>query len=159
MMKAGPRCFGIKSLAASEAEVEEAGYSPPVPVDINVSSHTYAYSALQEHTESHNTSRHGHHPEHAVDGRSMRRGCENSADDNHDGRKDYGRLPAEIVTGQTIQKLDKSHNQGLRVCSSLPDYDLADDFANKQRIRHARADGRSVLLGVFGLQKDIGHGH
>jgi hypothetical protein len=32
-MKAGPRLFGVRSLAASEAEVEDAGYSPPVPGD------------------------------------------------------------------------------------------------------------------------------
>lgn len=31
MMKAGPRCLSVKSLADSEAEVEDAGYSPPVP--------------------------------------------------------------------------------------------------------------------------------
>ena len=36
MMKAGPRCFGIKSLAASEADVEDAGYSPPAPVNMSV---------------------------------------------------------------------------------------------------------------------------
>lgn len=119
MMKAGPRCFGIKSLAASEAEVEDAGYSPPVPVDISVSSHTYAHGALQEPTESHDTSRHGHHPEHAVDGRSMRRSCENAADDNHDSRKDNGRFPTEIVTGQTIQKSDMSHDQSLLVLTRL----------------------------------------
>lgn len=31
IMKAGPRCLGVKSFADSEAEVEDAGYSPPVP--------------------------------------------------------------------------------------------------------------------------------
>ena len=30
-MKTGPRFCGVCSLAASEAEVEEAGYSPPAP--------------------------------------------------------------------------------------------------------------------------------
>lgn len=30
-MKMGPRYFGVCSLAASDAEVEDAGYSPPVP--------------------------------------------------------------------------------------------------------------------------------
>jgi hypothetical protein len=33
MMNAGPRCFGVRSFAASEADVEEAGYSPPAPGD------------------------------------------------------------------------------------------------------------------------------
>jgi hypothetical protein len=31
IINAGPRCLGIRSFAASEAEVEEAGYSPPAP--------------------------------------------------------------------------------------------------------------------------------
>ena len=30
-MKIGPRCFRVCSLAASDADVEDAGYSPPVP--------------------------------------------------------------------------------------------------------------------------------
>ena len=30
-MKIGPLCFKVCSLAASEADVEDAGYSPPVP--------------------------------------------------------------------------------------------------------------------------------
>ena len=30
-MKMGPRFFSVYSLAASDAEVDEAGYSPPVP--------------------------------------------------------------------------------------------------------------------------------
>lgn len=30
-MKTGPRCLGACSFAASDAEVEDAGYSPPTP--------------------------------------------------------------------------------------------------------------------------------
>ena len=30
-MNIGPRCFRVCSLAASDADVEDAGYSPPVP--------------------------------------------------------------------------------------------------------------------------------
>jgi len=43
--------------------------------------------------------------------------------------------------------------------SSLPDDNLADNLANQQGIRHARADGRSVLLGVLDLEKDVDHRH
>lgn len=31
MMKVGPLLFRLSSLAASDADVDEAGYSPPVP--------------------------------------------------------------------------------------------------------------------------------
>jgi hypothetical protein len=63
-------------------------------------------NVLQERTESHDSSRHGHHPEHAVDSHSMRGGCKYATDDDHDGGKDDGHLSAEVVTGQTILKLD-----------------------------------------------------
>lgn len=37
IMKAGPRCLGVNSFADSEADVDEAGYSPPVPGEVSMS--------------------------------------------------------------------------------------------------------------------------
>ena len=36
MIKAGPRCLGVNSFADSEADVDEAGYSPPAPGKISM---------------------------------------------------------------------------------------------------------------------------
>lgn len=46
---------------------------------------------------------------------------------------------------------------GKVVCLYLPNNHLADDFSHEQGIRHSSADSRGVLLGVFLLEKDIGH--
>lgn len=97
MMKAGPRCLGIKSLADSDADVDDAGYSPPVP---KIGQHWQcAFQGLgDDHTEADHTTRHCHHPEHAVNGNSMRCSSEDSTDDNHECSKNDGGLSTEIVT-------------------------------------------------------------
>lgn len=159
MMKAGPRCLGINSLAASEADVEDAGYSPPAPVNIGVKiDFRMECLALQEQTESHDASCHSHHPEHTVNGHSIGGSCEDATDDNHDSREDNSHISAQVVAGQTIHKLDTAPQPSGSIWV-LPDHNLADDFANQQRIGHTRTDGGGVLLGILCLEKHIDHGH
>lgn len=40
-MKIGPRRSSVRSLAASEAETDEAGYSPPVPFESSQFANTF----------------------------------------------------------------------------------------------------------------------
>lgn len=51
-------------------------------------------------TETDHTTRHRHHPEHAVNGNSMRCSSENSTDDNHECSENDGGLSTEIVASQ-----------------------------------------------------------
>lgn len=91
MMKIGPRRFNVCSLAASDAEVEDAGYSPG---SVSKSGNVRVRAHINEHTsnpEPHNPSRHlsqhqhhlntcvislsgtyRHHPKHAINTRPIR---------------------------------------------------------------------------------------
>lgn len=61
-----------------------------------------AKAVYYKRTETDNPPRHCHHPEHAIDGGSMRGGSEDVSDDDHQSREDDGGLSAQIVAGQTV---------------------------------------------------------
>lgn len=57
---------------------------------------------MVSHTKANDPSRHRHHPEHAIDGYSMR-GCrEDASNDDHQSREDNGSLSTEVVAGQAV---------------------------------------------------------
>lgn len=108
------------------------------------------------HTKTNDTTRHRHHPKHAINGNSMRCSSEYSTDDNHERSKNDGGLSTEIVASQTgFMSIRFLHSFRGR-CS--PYDNLTDNLTDQQRIRHTSAYGRCVLLWVFFLQKNIGHG-
>lgn len=90
----------------------------------------------------------------------MRSSGQDTSDDNHDGCENNGHFPAKVVAGQTGFNGEQwSPTEAAWKLASLylPNNHLADDFSHKQRIRHTRADGRSILLGVLLFEEDIGH--
>lgn len=90
----------------------------------------------------------------------MRGSGHDTSNDNHEGSENNGNFPAKVVAGQTNPNGEQWATSKViwkLVCLHLPNNHLADDFSHKQRIRHARADSRSILLGVLLLEKDVGH--
>lgn len=77
-----------------------------------------------------NTSAHRQHPEHAVNGDTVRGSGKNTTDNNHGRRKDNGELPTQIIASQ-------------------PNDDLTEDFADKKSIGNSGADIGSILDRVF----------
>lgn len=79
--KIGPRRFNAYPSTASEAEVEEAGYTLLVP-------------------KTNNAPKDSHHPEYCVHRLAMRCGYNNTANYNKSGNGDNGDLTAQVITGQ-----------------------------------------------------------
>ena len=98
-MKIGPLCFSVFSLAASEAEVLEAGYSPPVPKPttpramVNIQNMPIVVLPLAADTTK----------------------------NDHQGGENDGNFTSEVVAGQSNGELpnDLANQQGIRDASRV----------------------------------------
>lgn len=92
-MNAGPRRFSVSSLAASDADADDAGYSPPAPGNWSTMNPVDSSGVIYL-TESNDPTSNRHHPEHAVNGDPMRGSRQDAAYDDHRRGKDDGRFAA-----------------------------------------------------------------
>lgn len=87
-------------------------------------------------TKPNNTSAYRQHPEHAVNGDTVRSTGKDTTDNNHGGREDDGEFPTQIIASQA-------------------NGDLTKDFADKKSIGNSGADIGSILDRIFSFQEDL----
>jgi hypothetical protein len=103
-MKTGPLEERACWFAASDAEVEDAGYSPWVVSR----SKDFAMSPQTSYPKPDNPSAYSHHPKHPFYGEPIGSSRKNASEYNHKSRQDNSELAPKVVTRQANNYLAKN---------------------------------------------------
>lgn len=147
------------SLAASEALVDEAGYSAPTPYVVTVKL-TFEARPGRAAYDSDDASRHNEEPEQAFGAavRSVGGSTQGRTEDDKQSGHDDGEFSAQVIAYQlgtsSCQRLGWRRKRG-----TYADGELADDGTDQEGIGDpSRPGGRVYLLGVDFTEDDVEHG-